>query len=130
MVPVCYAVLESGVVSEDEGPRQLVLRVLAWFAILALSGFALVHLNRDSAAKRYLNAAIYPVDVLHQTIMVLVAYWLLETGWAVEVKFTIVAVTSVVGCALLYEGVIRRLGRAGVLFGLRHRPQPGLGSFA
>ena len=127
---VCYVVLESGVVSEGEGPGQLVLRALAWFAIMALGGFALVHLNRDSAAKRYLNTAIYPVYVLHQTIMVLVAYWLLETGLPVSVKFTIVAVTAVVGCALLYEGVIRRLGRAGVLFGLSHQPQPGLGSRA
>ena len=128
LVPVCYAILESGVVSEAEGPGQLVLRVLAWFAILALSGFALVHLNRDSAAKRYLNAAIYPVYVLHQTLIVLVAYWLLETGWPVEVKFTFVAIATLLGCGLLYEGVIKRLGRSGVLFGLKHQPKSGFDS--
>ena len=130
LVLVCYAALESGVVSENEGPGQLVLRVLAWFAILALSGFALVHLNRDSATKRYLNAAIYPLYVLHQTIIVLVAYWLLETGWSVGAKFTVVAIATLLGCVLLYEGVIKRLGRGGVLFGLKHQPKSGLDSFA
>ena len=130
LVPACYAILASGVVSENWGLRQLVLRALAWFAILALSGFALVHLNRDSATKRYLNAAIYPVYVLHGTIIVLVAYWLLETGWSVGVKFTVVAIAALLGCVLLYEGVIKRLGRAGVLFGLKHQPKAGLDSFA
>ena len=121
-MPVCYAILETSWVSEGEGSGQLVLRALAWFAILSFSGFALVHLNQDSAAKRYLNTAVYPVYILHQTIMVLVAYCLLETGWPVELKFATVAIAALLGAFLLYEGIIKRLGRGGVLFGLQPIP--------
>ncbi len=115
----CYVVRSSNLLPEDEAAGQVLLRALAWCAILALSGFALVHLNRDSAAKRYLNTSIFPIYVLHQTIMVLVAYWLLETGWAVGFKYTLLILSTLLGFVLMYEGVIKRLGRAGVLFGLK-----------
>ncbi len=119
LVSACYVVRYNHLLPLDGASGQILLRVLAWFAILALSGFALVHLNRDSAVKRYLNTAIFPIYVLHQTIMVLVAYWLLETGWPVAVKYTILILSTLLGFVLMYEGVIKRLGRAGVLFGLK-----------
>jgi len=115
----CYVVRSYNLLPEDEASGQLLLCALAWFSILALGGFALVHLNRDSAAKRYLNTSIFPIYVLHQTIMVLVGYWLLEKSWPVGVKFTILIISTLLGFVLLYEGVIKRLGRAGVLFGLK-----------
>ena len=94
LVSACYVVRYSSLLPGDVATRQILLRALAWFAILALSGFALVHLNRDSAVKRYLNTAIFPIYVLHQTIMVLAAYWLLETGWPVGVKYTILIISA------------------------------------
>ena len=42
------------------------------------------------------------------------------------VKFTVVTIAALLGCVLLYEGVIKRLGRGGVLFGLKHQPKSGL----
>ncbi len=114
-----YVFLSYNLLPENKPSGQILLRALAWFAILALSGFALVHLNRDSAVKRYLNTAIFPIYLLHQTIMVLVAYWLLETGWAVGFKYTILIISTLLGFVLMYEGVIKRLGRASVLFGLK-----------
>ncbi|MGB0385796.1 MAG: hypothetical protein ACPGWR_13330 [Ardenticatenaceae bacterium] len=80
-----------------------------------------MHLNRDSAVKRYLNTSVYPVYILHQTITVLVAYWLLETGLPVGVKFTLVTIATLLGSVLLYEGVIKRLGRGRILFGLKYQ---------
>lgn len=128
LVLLCYAIFYSGLVSEDAASGQFVLRALAWFAILTLSGFALVHLNRDSAAKRYLNTSVYPVYILHQTITVLVAYWLLETGLPVGVKFTLVTIATLLGSVLLYQGVIKRLGRGRVLFGLKYQTASGQSS--
>ena len=119
LTAACYVVRYSNLLPLDGASGQILLRALAWFAILALSGFAMVHLNRDSAAKRYLNTSIFPIYVLHQTIMVLVAYWLLETGWPVGFKYTTLIISTLLGFVLMYEGVIKRLGRAGVLFGLK-----------
>ena len=119
LVSACYVVRYNHLLPENEASGQILLRALAWFAILAISGFALVHLNRDSAVKRYLNTAIFPIYVLHQTVMVLVGYWLLETGWPVGLKYAILIISTLLVFVLMYEGVIKRIGRASVLFGLK-----------
>ena len=48
--------------------------VQQWCAIVAALGFAQVHLNRDSPARRYLTEAVFPVYILHQTLILLLAY--------------------------------------------------------
>lgn len=45
-----------------------------WLAIAAAVGFAHRHLTRDSAARRYPTAAIFPVYILHRTIIVVVVH--------------------------------------------------------
>jgi glucan biosynthesis protein C len=53
------------------GVRPLALATQQWCAIVAAVGFAHHHLNRDSAARRWLTEAVFPVYVLHQTAILL-----------------------------------------------------------
>ena len=115
----CFVVRFTNLLPEHEVSGQLLLRSLSWFAILALSGFALVYLNQDSTLKRYLNTAIFPIYVLHQTIIILVAYWMLDTGWSIGFKYIIIIISTLVGFVVMYEGFIKKIGSAGVLFGLK-----------
>jgi glucans biosynthesis protein C len=48
--------------------------VQQWCAIVAAIGFAQIHLNRDGPARRYLTEAVFPVYILHQTLILLLAY--------------------------------------------------------
>ena len=48
--------------------------VQQWCAIVAALGFAQVHLNRDGPARRYLTEAVFPVYILHQTLILLLAH--------------------------------------------------------
>ena len=54
--------------------REIVFVFLAWNAILAACGFAKQHLNFDHAARRYLALAVFPVYILHQTIIIMLAH--------------------------------------------------------
>ena len=49
---------------------QLMFSAQIWLAIVAVLGFARRHLNRDNAARRYLTTAVFPVYILHQTVIV------------------------------------------------------------
>jgi len=55
-------------------PMRAVYAAEQWLAIVAALGFARRHLNRDNAARRYLTTAIFPVYILHQTVIVIVAH--------------------------------------------------------
>ncbi len=48
--------------------------VQQWCAIVAVLGFARLCLNRDGPARRYLTQAVFPVYVLHQTLILLLAH--------------------------------------------------------
>jgi glucans biosynthesis protein C len=86
--------------------------------ILALIGWSRDKLNRDSAALRYANTAVYPFYIVHQTIIILLGYaWL---GWDVPfaVKFPSLFAGTFLGSWICYEAV-RRTRVTRVLFGMK-----------
>lgn len=88
-----------------------------WCAIVAALGFAQVHLNRDGPARRYLTEAVFPVYILHQTLILLLAHSfapltlhpVLEGGLLVGLTFAL----SLAGFEM-----VRRVRRLRPLFGL------------
>ncbi|MBL8579656.1 MAG: acyltransferase family protein [Mesorhizobium sp.] len=96
----------------------LILREFyAWSVIAMLFGLARRFANHPSAILAYLTAAIFPYFILHQTIILVVAYWftIYEVPLALEVGAMLFA--TVLGCGIAYE-IIRRAGPVRLLFGL------------
>lgn len=71
---VTYEVVPPQVVAMIRPVMYAVYALLAWSAIVAACGFAARHLDRDGPARRYLNEAIFPVYILHQTLIVVLAH--------------------------------------------------------
>lgn len=94
------------------------LRVLyAWAAIVALLGVAQRWLNRPGRRLAYLTEAIFPYYILHQTLIVLIGWSLLDAGLSAPVEAAVVIGGTLAGCVIGYE-IVRRLGPARLLFGL------------
>lgn len=90
-----------------------------WSALLAILGFARRWLDRPFAWLPYANEAVYPWYILHQTLLVLVGYWVLPLGWSATAEVVTILGGTVAGCALLHEVVIRRVRWLRPLFGLK-----------
>lgn len=90
----------------------------AWSGVLALLGYAAEYLNKPSPRLNYLNDAVLPYYILHQSIIVVLAYWLasFQLGPVLEPLIIIVATFS--GCIVGYE-IIRRVTLLRPLFGLK-----------
>ncbi|MGG6894362.1 acyltransferase family protein [Rhizobium sp. BR 315] len=92
---------------EPEGVQALAGRILAgtfqWCAIVAILGYAKIWCNSENAVIRYLNRAILTYYVLHQTVMLLIAYALDQMGLMSVSFFIPIAVATLAICALLYE---------------------------
>jgi glucan biosynthesis protein C len=75
---VFYALPETIMQHPDIDAWRMLMRVVymlcAWSAIVAVCGFAHRHLNRDNAARVYLTEAVFPVYILHQTLIVSIAH--------------------------------------------------------
>jgi surface polysaccharide O-acyltransferase-like enzyme len=92
-----------------------------WLCIAAIVGFAHRHLNRDNAARRYLTAAIFPVYILHQTIIVVVAHALKPSDLFPPLEGALLVMVTAATCLLSYEA-IRRVPLLRPLFGLEGAP--------
>jgi hypothetical protein len=88
-----------------------------WLAIAAIVGFAHRHLSHDNAARRYLTNAIFPVYILHQTIIVVVAHALKPSHLYPPVEGLLLVLVTTASCFLGYEA-IRRVRLLRPLFGL------------
>jgi glucan biosynthesis protein C len=99
------------------GTMRLLYGAEQWLAIAAVLGFARRHLNRDNAARRYLTTAIFPVYILHQTVIVVVAHSLKPAHLYPPIEALMLVLVTAASCFLGYE-LIRRVRPLQPLFGL------------
>ena len=76
--------------------------VQGWCAIVALLGVAHRFWNRDHRWRATLGEAVFPAYIVHQTIIVVVAFALLGAGLPLWADFAVLVLATAVGCALFY----------------------------
>lgn len=100
--------------------QRLLWPVQQWAAIVAILGFARRHAPGDSPARRWLADAVFPVYVLHQTVIVLLAVKLAPLDLPPLLEGPLLAVATFALCFAGYA-LIRRAGWLRPLFGLKRR---------
>ena len=112
----------------DEGPApagivtifMVVRLVQGWATIVALIGIADRFANRDHPRRAMLAEAVFPFYIVHQTIIVVVGWWLLQGQVAALPAFLTLVAATVAGCWAFYLGG-RRIGWLRPLIGLQRR---------
>ncbi len=98
-------------------PLFKILNMWSW--IFAVLGFSAKYLNKESHLIKYRNQAVYPFYILHQTITIIIGYFLMEVSMHYSIKILIMVVGTFGGCWIVYEYVIRRISWLRPLFGLK-----------
>ena len=93
-----------------------------WIFILALLGLAMQYLTARTPPLEYANEAVLPFYILHQTVIVVVAYFILQWGLPDPLEWAIVALTSFILIMVIYEFFIRRWNPIRFLFGMKPLP--------
>jgi glucan biosynthesis protein C len=101
--------------------QRVVYGAEQWLAMVAALGFARRHFSHDNAARRYLTTAIFPVYILHQTVIVVVAHALKPAGLDPIVEGVLLVFVTGSVCLLGYEA-IRRVRALRPVFGLAPAP--------
>lgn len=97
-----------------------------WMALLAILGWAQVWLNRPFRWLPYCTEAVYSWYLLHQSLMIPLALWLMSFRLGPVVEPLLVIAGTAGGCLLLHELVIRRVRWLRPCFGLKADPRPRL----
>jgi surface polysaccharide O-acyltransferase-like enzyme len=94
-----------------------------WSAIVAACGFAHRHLQFDGPARRYLTEAVFPVYIVHQTLIVTLAHALKVVHRAPGIEAAQLVVLTLCLSFGVFE-VVRRSALLRPLFGLAPAPAP------
>jgi glucan biosynthesis protein C len=91
----------------------------AWCFILAILGFGMLHLSKTTPYVQYANEAVLPFYVLHQTVLLSVGYFVVQSALPDLLKWLVIAVISFSIILGLYEFLIRRINVLRFLFGMK-----------
>ena len=104
----------------------LLFIISSWAWILAFVGCAGRYLTINRPFLRYANDAVLPFYVMHQTVLLVVGYFVLQWQTPDFVKWPIIAFSSFVLVMGAYEFLVRRFNVLRFLFGMRPAPTTGL----
>lgn len=98
----------------------------AWSWILAILGWGHVRLNFSNPFVRRANEAVLPFYILHQPVIIVIAFFVVQLDAPVLAKYLVTAASSFVIIVALYGYVVRRVGVLRFLFGMRPLPRAGV----
>ncbi len=118
---VATLLFEKGLIHRDTPADAFIANLFTWLWLLAFLGYGYRHLSFCNPLLRWARDASYPIYILHQTVIVAMGYYVVQTSWSPWAKYWTVLMATLVGCCLCYELVVRRFGLTRFIFGMKPR---------
>lgn len=115
---VGYLYIDSGA-STYSATFSILRGFNTWFWLVGILGLGRQFLSFNNRYLNYANQAVLPFYILHQSVIVLVGYWILDWQMEVFFKYLVLGSISFVIIMLIYEILVRRIGFMRVLFGMK-----------
>ncbi|MEJ7644968.1 MAG: acyltransferase [Chryseolinea sp.] len=99
-----------------------------WFTVLAMLGYGKRFLNYDNGWRAAINEGLYPFFILHQTVMVVIGYYICQLSWGMAAKFWTILLLTLLLSIVIYLLFIRPFNVARFFFGMKSRlnKNPGI----
>jgi glucan biosynthesis protein C len=102
--------------------------IIAWGWVLALIGYGKHYLNSKHKALNYLNQAVYPFYILHQTVIVILVYYFVPLpNESILSKYIYTLGTTFFITVLTYHLLIRPFALTRFLFGMKPKGEEQAG---
>lgn len=95
--------------------------LLGWTFVITLLGYGQVYLNKPSKSLKKLNEAIYPFYILHQTVIVVFAYYIVQMDANIPAKMALLLISSFIAITLLYRLLVYPFALMRLLFGMKKK---------
>lgn len=90
-----------------------------WTWLVAFMGLAARYLNFSNGVLKYTSEASLPFYILHQSVIVIIAFFLANISLSVPVKYSLLAITAFMITMMLYECLVKRIKILRYLFGMK-----------
>ena len=99
---------------------QLLISIAMWSMTISALYAALSLLNFSNKVLQYANEAILPFYILHEPVIIIIAFFVLAWNIPTGFKFVFVTTSSLLITLAIYELLIRRIKPIRWLFGMKN----------
>jgi glucan biosynthesis protein C len=103
---------------------QIVMSIASWSWVVFILSLGARYLNFNNRVLAYGNEAVLPFYILHQTIILLVGWFVIPWSMGILPKYLIISVVSFVLIMALYELLVRHSTIVRFFFGMRPKKRP------
>lgn len=100
---------------------DVVAIMVAWSSLITVIAYGQHYLNRPHRLLPRFNEALYPFYILHQTVIIMIGYYICQLDWSISTKFWVVSLLTLVICVVLYMIFIQSNRVMRFLFGLKSK---------
>ena len=93
--------------------------ITAWCLVFAAVGYGKKYLNKKLPILNYLNGAVYPFYILHQTVIVVLVFYIVQTSDEILLKYSFTVIATFFICMAIYHVFIRPFAVLRFLFGAK-----------
>ena len=119
LTAVGLPMLEYGVVERDTPADYFYANLFTWAWLTTFLGFGRQLLSFGNKLLAWARDASYPVYILHQTVIIVIAYFVIRQPWSPWVKYWVVLVATLLISVALYELLLRRFAILRRMFGIK-----------
>jgi peptidoglycan/LPS O-acetylase OafA/YrhL len=120
---VWISLVMMGVIS-GEWLQPIPHDLIAWCCLIAILGYGKQFLSFTNKFLKYAGEASYPMYILHQTVIIIIAYFVVQWSYGPLGKYAIIVAASLAATTLLYDLLIKRFNLMRFLFGMRLKKKP------
>jgi len=91
----------------------------SWFWLVAILGFGSKYLNFNNNVLKYAREAVLPFYILHQTVIVIIGFYIANWETGVMAKYLTLSTLSFTMIMAIYELLIKRINVLRFLFGMK-----------
>ena len=122
MFALLISLFNTGVIRHDSIADGIGANIFTWLWVMVFLGYGYRYLSFANPLLIWAREASYPFYILHQTIIVMIGYYVIQCAWAPWTKYFVILVLSMGACFVLYEGCVRRFAALRLAFGMKLQP--------
>jgi glucans biosynthesis protein C len=96
--------------------------LVTWCWIIFIVAMGMKYLNKESKYREPLNEAVLPFYILHQTVLLLIGFVVVQWDWNSWGKFGFIAVSALFTIVVIYTLVIKPFNFSRFIFGMSKKP--------
>ena len=100
----------------------LIRSLNTWFALIVILGYGNKYLNFSHKLLPYMNEAAFPVYIVHQSVLVMVGFFILKLRLGIYSEYLLIMGSTLVISLIMYEWIIKRTALTRGIFGVKIKP--------